>query len=223
MIITERDMKILKFIDRFQFSKRRFIKEIYFSTNTPLGAEKASYDRLTKLCQEGFLKKTRDLRNREHIYLLNSKAIDFLAGYGENPSSQSNLAWSKFVHNEMIQRVLIEFTKLGQRRFLSERDFVKYAKRTNLIPDLVLVTDEDKLIYIEIELEEKNYAELTTRAESFALEKNLKSVLYVCGNKRVENKVQEAFRRATNKVNLYCIEESHFFNNAKTFCQEVLA
>ena len=221
-MITERDMKILSFIDRFQFTKRRFIKELYFSSNTEKGACKASYDRINKLKKAGLIKKIDDLWSREHIYLLTFKGAQSLTMYGEKPTVHKTIAWNNFMHNEMIQRVLMEFVVLGHRRFMSERDFIRFTKKSELIPDLVLVKDDDRFIYIEIELEEKSVSRLTDRAQRLTLEPNLAGVLYVCGSPRIENKVNRAYLESSKKINFFCIEESHFFKNAKTFCKEIL-
>ena len=221
MMITERDMKMLRFINRFNFSKRKTLQEIYFGHNSKKGATQAINKRLLGLVRGGFLNSDKDLRSRSNVYFLTKKGADFLQSYGIPANSYQALSWSTYIHNDTAQKVLVEFFKQGHRRFLSEKDYKAFAKSGGVIPDLVLIHDDNTFSYIEIELEEKTKARYLERLNQFELDPNMRHLIYLCSMERVALKIARLHKDNELNHSLYSLNIEHFLKNPTYFIGEI--
>jgi hypothetical protein len=221
-MITERDFKILKFINRFNYATRSTIQDLYFTKNSKEGGLQMANRRLLRLKRADLLNRERDFRTGEYIYFLSKKGVHYAREKGLDASEYSSIRWGTYVHNDTIQKVFLEFVKAGHTKFITEKEFRIMNGIKSNIPDLILSHNKSRFSFLEIELEEKKLERLKVKLKAFSEIKNLKKVLYICLLPRVVKKIIRTANELeiTELVLATTIED--FFENPEVYTFDLL-
>ena len=190
MMLTERDINILRFINDFGYARSSILKEMFFTAGTLSGQKQMCHRRLKKMIDGGLIKREREFRYGEMLYQLNRAGANKLKEHGIKVFwVQSSVGWGKFIHNDYVQQVYLKFRKEGLRDFVSERRMRKMPVFFDHIPDLLVGASPENFLVIEVELELKRIEVLRNKL-LLNLEINQgRKILYLCGNKNILKRV----------------------------------
>lgn len=205
MILTERDVKILRFINDFGFCELRQIMR-YFDIN-----QSNAYKIMKRLCKHELVRHERLYLRKPGVYQLSRQG----AAYTELPSLKK-LPESLYQHQLKIVDVFIQLQKLHLGSYwLSERHLLKNRTREEIkkkihIPDGMLIFPDKKPIAIEVELTLKAEKRLDKILRWYAGKFDIESVWYYCNPQ-----VMSTLQKLTAKRSFICIHNLEEFLNGQ--------
>jgi len=180
MQLTERDLKILYWINRMRYATANQVARGF-----RIGI-KASYRRLRKLCVDGYLHSLRIFRNKPGVYMCTKKGAEICGSNLYAPKCYINLA--NYEHDLKVVDLSIELEKQGE--WVSMRE-LRQGCGTDMIPDGVLIT-KDKKVAVEVELTKKSERNLNKKMGYYRKSVNYDEVWYFVSSKAVYNAVEKA-------------------------------
>lgn len=183
MIMTERDIEILKFINDFGFCEISQIEK-RFQLNRP-----RSYKIMQRLVKAGFVIHQRAFNNNFGIFYLNNSGAQFT-----DLPRMKNIPIGTYNHQLTIIEVYLKLMRQYPEAFwISERhlqrDRVKHGmKKQNHIADGMLILPDQKQIAIEVELTTKGTYRLEKILKGYASQFDINEVWYFCES-QAKNKI----------------------------------
>ena len=185
MLLTNRDMEIIRFINEFGFCEMPQIEK-RFSLKKPRG-----YKVIKRLIEAGLVVHEYVLRNKHGIYRLTREGAECtdlpMLKYISLGSYLHQLTVVN-VHLELMQR-FFNATWISERRLKRDKFLEKGFYRIGHIADGMLVFPDDKKIAIEVELTMKGKDRLDKIITGYALNRSIDGVWYFCAPEIV-NKVK---------------------------------
>ena len=176
MLLTDRDMEIIGFINEFGFCEMPQI-ERRFGLNKP-----RSYKVVKRLINAGLVVHEYILRYRHGIYRLTREGAECtdlpMLKYISLGSYLHQLTVVD-VHLKLLQR-FPEATWMSERRLKREQFLENGFHRYGHVADGMLVFPDEKKIAIEVELTMKGKDRLNKIARSYALDHSISGVWYYC-------------------------------------------
>lgn len=195
-MITDRDMKILRFINIFGYSFINVMGQTFFSSDITARA------RLSKLFKSGFLnKKKTNLLSPRYAFYLSSESQYFLKQNSEKILTAN-------VKESRIQHLMIEQTSyfyLSQIGTVERTTVANHYKELNHIPDMIYTDDKNRKFYIECEVSVKsksNYDESLTKT----LRDNPYAIIYVTETPSKAKTIAKAMP-ISEKLFFICIDD----------------
>lgn len=187
MLLTNRDMEIMRFINEFGFCEMPQI-ERRFGLNKP-----RSYKVVKRLINAGLVVHEYVLRNRHGIYRLTREGADCtdlpMLKYVSLGSYIHQLTVID-VHLKLMQR-FPEASWVSERRLRREKFLSGRFDRFGHVADGMLLFPEDKKIAIEVELTMKGKDRLDKIIRNYASDCSINGVWYYCLSDIV-NKMKKA-------------------------------
>lgn len=179
MKLQDRDLEILKFINKFGYVSTDNIAKLFKLTKP------RTSQILNRLIDNDYIKKQRMLVNKPAIYLLRSKATDLLGVNRVKKVSLQNLE-----HNLAVIEVYVDLKlENPETNIKSDRELrsgIKFKKQNRKhIPDLVVDTEElngKRGLAIEVELTRKSKDRLKSIGRSYAYTLDYVGVAYYCSS-----------------------------------------
>ena len=175
MVLTERDVEILKLIGVFGFMQINHI-ENYFNLKRP-----RSYQVVKRLVDSKYIENKRILHGQEGIYKLRKKGIELIG----DVTRLRKVALGSFEHD---LRVIDVFIRLKEQypyySFLTEKQIRsdRGVGAKGHIPDLIFIDPDGKQYAIEIELNPKGKRMIETIIKYYKGAVEYKEIWYFCSS-----------------------------------------
>lgn len=204
-MLTQRDARILVFINRFGFLCARHVIK-YFTLN-----ERVAYRRIAAMEREGYLHRRRVIPGRPKVLLLTQKAVETVP----TNHARARIRLQTVEHDLLVADVLLALDLRYGSRFKTEREI---RSETGIsakaqIPDALIYSGE-RLIALEVENSYKPAARHQKIIRRYIRRREIGEVLYVCYNQQQAKRILEIARKmkADSLVNATTIDE--VMNNA---------
>jgi hypothetical protein len=180
-MITERDNKILFFLNDFGFARSSIIADLLFSHATEKSKKQICFQRLKRLFSDGLLLREKEFRFGEFIYRLSRKGAAYLneIGHATYPVLVS-MGWRGIIHSDYILQVFIYLRKKSNFNFYSERDLRNKKYFNKHVPDLVVQIDQNTFYAFEIEVEQKSNERLLKKFKEGNSLPSIEKIVYIC-------------------------------------------
>lgn len=190
--ITERDLKLLREINRFGYTDIHYISE-HFKWH-----QKLAYRRLLKLTQHGFLQHQQLLYGFPGVYWCTKLGTEIS---NDTLSTIRKINLNTFSHQLKALHLSLSLTKEHKGKFTTEREIRQSlgfaAIKSNLhIPDGMLEINNKK-IAIEVELTVKSQRRLEKILRHYQRDFSYDQVWYYCGTQEVKNKIDRLNKNKT--------------------------
>jgi DNA-binding PadR family transcriptional regulator len=175
MILQDRDLEILKFINKFGYVGLDHIRELYNFSQSRV------YQILGRLIKNDYIDKKRVIADQASIYWLKTKGADLLETNRINKVSLQNIE-----HNLIVLNVYLELMKQNSTLEIKSDRELRQGKGfgyTGHIPDLEIQTEEQngkKNIAIEIEISRKDRKRLKSIVSTMEHGSKYLEVHYYC-------------------------------------------
>ena len=190
MVITERDIKIFKFINEFTFSRMTVLREIFFPVGSVDGRRRSCERRLKVLNDEKFLIRVRDFRTNEFVFRLSKRGDIALKNYiHETFWCPNHFPWATFIHDDFVQQVLLVFLKNGHKNVISEKRIRKKQIFEKFVPDFLAQIKEDKFAFFEVELHPKTCLQYQNKAYEILSSSYCDHLIYLAGDELIAKKI----------------------------------
>lgn len=209
-MITDRDIDVLKFINKVGFARKSIIAEICFQQNSAMGKNQVSHRRLTTLFDNGFLGREKDFKYGEYCYFLTKQGQSLLKSNGiEILSNTNRVPWGKFIHDDFAHQVIVKIVRFGGYKFISEKQIKSAQLFGELIPDVCAVHEDQSIYAFEVEFENKTKEKYQARLEEYGKFSNLKKVYYLVPNSSHKSKIESLSIGTTfkNLLNVVLMDE----------------
>lgn len=197
--ITERDKKILGWINRFRYVTAGQVMKKFNIGRT------AAYVRLKKLKDGGYLKYLRFFRNRPGIYLCTGTGTAVSNSELSNYNKKIDLA--TYEHHLTVVDISIKLKNQG--KWITEREIWSEVyreldgKRSNIhIPDGIIVDREGRRTAVEVELTSKSEKRLRQIMKAHRRARMYDDVLYIVKNTGIKEKIERLSGPLNVKVKL---------------------
>lgn len=188
--ITERDIKILKYLNEFGFSVTKLIQKAIFYNQSLRGGYVSARNRISVLNKLGLIKIHDNIFCKEQVLGLTSFGANFVQNLGGNKMEViKNLNDKELTHDFKIQNVYLRFRNLGYSNFLSERKIKDQNLFNKLQPDLVMIKNDNKAVMIEIELTQKSKSRIDKILTNYSNNQYTNMLLYICSKEAIKNAV----------------------------------
>lgn len=179
MVLQERDLKILHFINKFGYVNSVHIQKMFEMT------QPRTSQILSRLVKADYLKKEQILAKEPCIYLLRTKATELIKANRVKKVSLQNLK-----HNLCVVDVYIDLKlQKPELNIKSDRELragIKFTKKKRPHqPDLVIQTEEingKKNIAVEIELSRKSKDRLKSISSHYSIWSDYLKADYYCSS-----------------------------------------
>jgi DNA-binding PadR family transcriptional regulator len=175
MILQDRDLEILKFINKFGYVGLDHIREFYNFSQSRV------YQILGRLVKNDYIDKKRVIADQASIYWLKTKGADLLNTNRINKVSLQNIE-----HNLIVLNVYLELMKQDPNLAIKSDRELRQGKGfgyTGHIPDLEIQTEEQngrKNIAIEVEISRKDKKRLKSIVSTMEHGSKYLEVHYYC-------------------------------------------
>ncbi len=174
-MITDRDVEIYKFINRYGKSYVEVLGKTFFNN------VQVARNRINKLAKQGFISYwNTNLMKPRRALVLTEETKEFLTETFDLKIKSAKLNVSTINHNVMEQIVDFHIQKLGN---VERTTVFTHQKILHHIPDLLLNHEQGK-IFFEIELTKKSYKRYVEIFEKMKRD-NVIQVVYVVKNETV--------------------------------------
>ncbi len=184
--ITERDLHILRVINRFGFVDARFVS-LYFNWH-----KKLAYRRLNKLLKNNFLEYEWIFQGLPGVYRVTRGGAELSQDHLQ-PIRKINLA--TYEHQIQVMNLSLQLLNEYGGEFVSERD-LRHHLGINMnnskvhVPDGALILGDER-IAIEVELSVKSQRRLEKIFRQYRKDFSYQAVWYFCGSQEVKNKLDK--------------------------------
>ncbi|OGT35278.1 MAG: hypothetical protein A3F11_10125 [Gammaproteobacteria bacterium RIFCSPHIGHO2_12_FULL_37_14] len=200
MLITDRDVEILNFINEFGFCEMPQIEK-KFGVKTP-----RSYKVMQRLVKAGLVNHERVFHNRHGAFYLTNEG----AKYTHLPAI-FNLPKDNYKHQLTIMEVYFKLIQLYptvvwvSERVLKRDKFTEGIGKSGHIPDGKMIFPDNREIAIEVELTLKSKRRLEQIFRAYGAQFKISEVWYFCS----ENIVSSLARHAAQKsyIKIHKLEE----------------
>jgi hypothetical protein len=185
--ITERDIKILGWINNFRYvTAEQVMKKFCMS-------QSLTYRRLKKLKDGGYLKHVRFFRNRPGVYLCTSDGTAVSDSELSNYNKKIDL--STYEHHLTVIDISLVFEKRGkwitEREIWSEAFNREEGAQPNIhIPDGIIIDGEGRRTAVEVELTSKSEKRLRQIMKAHRRSRMYDDVLYIVKNTGIKEKIE---------------------------------
>jgi DNA-binding PadR family transcriptional regulator len=175
MVLQDRDLEILKFINKFGYVGLDHIREFYNFSQSRV------YQILGRLVKNDYIDKKRVIADQASIYWLKTKGVNLLNTNRINKVSLQNIE-----HNLIVLNVYLELMKQDPNLEIKSDRELRQGKGfgyTGHIPDLEIQTEEQsgrKNIAIEIEISRKDRKRLKSIVSTMEHGSKYLQVHYYC-------------------------------------------
>lgn len=202
MKLTERDLRILQFINIFGFCETQHLSELFKISS------KRTNQLTKRLANDGYLIKERLFHNQSAIYRLTLKGAQLTT-----LPPLSKISLGSYHHTIALIIVYLKVLKkypnctwIGERYLLNQK-FESGVGKKGHIADALLRID-DKTVALEIELSLKSVERLLAIIREYGTNMNITEVWYFC-SKEVLNKLKKIASHISylKLYNLECLED----------------
>lgn len=194
--ITENDIKIVHFINRFKFARSSDVAKKFNRSEFPV------YRRLAGMTRENILTYKRFFFSGPGVYYPTAQGVALLPEETIGPIQSLNMG--TYRHDLAVLQVAIDLELQGKRT-ASERELRSMWTKRDIkgriivpphVPDLAVIQESGKLIYYEIELTTKSTARLQKILNWYSTQRNLEKVIYLVATDELAAKITELARKA---------------------------
>lgn len=218
-MLTERDLNILKFVNQFGFSNTAYVTSCLFSNNSEKTAYYVARRRIAALYKKGLLKKQDNIIGVEEVFTLSQTGSKILTDLGiDELRKLERINWGEFNHDSEIQKVYLRFRELGFTRFYSERKAKEHSPFGDLIPDLVMIRDDNKALMIEVELTRKSFKRMEEKLKQYSSSNLVKKLVYICKTEAIKKaifKTCDKFPKLRSKFDAVTLEEFYSIESSR--------
>lgn len=179
MILQNRDLEILHFINKFGYVSTDHIAKLFSMTKPRVSHI------LNRLKDDNYIKSERILVNKPAIHLLRTKGTELIKANRVKKVSLQNLTHNLCVIDVYVDLIL-EKPELNIKSDRELRAGIKFTKKKrNHMPDLIIETEElngKKNIAIEVELTKKSKDRLKSISFDYRISLNYAEVAYYCSS-----------------------------------------
>lgn len=182
MLITNRDIKIMKFINEFGFCEMPQIEK-RFNLKKP-----RSYQIMQRLIKEGLVLHQYIFRHKHGVYHLTRAG----ASYTDLPMLKY-VSLGSYLHQLTVVNVYLELiqrfpnaTWISERRLKRDKFLEKGFFSPGHVADGMLIFPDDKKIAIEVELAMKAKDRLKGIIDNYAIDCSIDAVWYYCAPEIVD-------------------------------------
>ncbi|MCK5072279.1 MAG: replication-relaxation family protein [Bacteriovoracaceae bacterium] len=212
MILTKRDIRLMKFLDYFRYASCTRLCELFFEEKL-----RVTQRRLKKLYDEELIIREKNFVSGEYVYRLAKLAIDYLRGSGvEAFSVIKKIPWGLWEHEDYILNIVVKMKNYNRNfSFISERSLRRYSKIKNeFVPDLEVVLDNNFSLAIEVEKERKTRKRILQKLQNLHRSNEFQTVLYIVWSygqipKNILNSYKNIYEPSFNLM----IVSKHIFEN----------
>ncbi len=176
MQLTERDIRILHFINDFGFCEMPQIEKMFGLV------KRRSYQIIQRLTASGLVKHERVFHGRHGIYRLTKKG----ASHTDLPAL-ARISLAHYNHSLAVLDVYLYLRTnhpnaewLSERHLIQEKYFDGLGKRGHLPDGILLLPGDDKKIAIEVELRTKAKARIESILKWYTTQFDFTEVWYFC-------------------------------------------
>jgi len=204
-MITNRDIEIFKFINRYGKSYIEVIGKTFFEN------EQVARNRINSLYKQGFISywKTNLMTPRRAI-ILTEEIKKYLYEEFDIKPKNAKLNVSTIEHNMIEQLADFYLSKL-ENSTVERTTVFTHSKKLNHIPDLIYHHEKGK-VYIEVETSKKSSKRYISIFENMKKD-NVLQVIYIVKNEKLLNNYSASFPK-WNKLKFITID--NLINNIKT-------
>ena len=210
MMITDRDINIMRFVNQFGFSSISIIKSTFFKHINDNSGRVMTQRRLKVLKKRGFIKEIENHLTNHNIYSITESGRSVLDARGfETVKPVSQINWGEFQHDFEILKIYVRFRDLGYLKFYTERKAKEQMPFGDLVPDLIMFRNDDKALMIEIELTRKTFKRMEEKLKQYADSPYMFSLLYICGTPAIAkalNDTAEKFDELKGRFNAIALD-----------------
>ncbi|MBT3981043.1 MAG: hypothetical protein HOE90_06795 [Bacteriovoracaceae bacterium] len=185
-MITDRDIKVLRFLNEFGFARTSVINDLFFKDRCPSVCSR----RLKILFNQKLLMTSKDIRSTENIYRISIDGINILKNFQIDLFPfKKGFPLGTFIHDDYVQRVLLKFCFAGFKQFISEKRMKRKKIFDEHVPDLLILLSSDRHVFIEVELSYKSKKRLKEKLEEIQRYPLNELTIYFCIDEELENRI----------------------------------
>lgn len=200
-MITDRDIKLLRFINIFGYSFLPVIGKTFFQSDITARA------RLRKLIEFGILnKKKTNLMNPRYAFFLTKDSHLFLKDNFDEKALTTSIKISRINHLILEQKAYYYLKQIGK---VERTTIINHYKELNHIPDIIYTDEKERKFYIECETtlkSKQSYNEIVEKT----LRDNPYAIIYITETSLKAKTIAKAMP-ISNK--LYFISIDEFIEN----------
>ncbi|GAB4273567.1 replication-relaxation family protein [Thermincola ferriacetica] len=204
MQVTNRDLEIMRFINRFKYATVRHVMKA-FEMN-----EKAAYRRLAALVGEGYLRYKKIFVGRPGIYWLTQDGADLA---GDELPPLRKIQFSTLNHDLAVIDISLALQKRFGGEWTTERELLRAAGGKKIgqpgfqhVPDGVLTMKDGAQVAVEVEMSAKPPARLKKILGFYAGKLDYAEVWYIVSNPGLRQRINDCSAHL-NFVRVFMFEE----------------
>lgn len=200
-MITDRDIKLLRFINIFGYSVLPVIGQTFFTSDVTARA------RLKKLVDCGILnKKKTKLMNPRFAFFLTKDSHLFIKDNFDEKALTTSIKVSRINHLILEQKAYYYLNQIGK---VERTTIINHYRELNHIPDMIYTDDKERKFYIECETTLKSKQSYNEVVEK-TLKDNPYAIIYIAETALKAKTIAKAMP-ISNK--LYFISIDDFIEN----------